>query len=290
MIYVGQGSPYAPGALQVQLHQIPAGLDGAPVAMEIHAPTDPAGRYAVVVFQHGFLMANRFYRQLAERIASHGFVVVAPQMYPADSIPIGKPTWQQEVATASANLAWIQTHLAEALALDLDPERLGLVGHSRGGKVAWGLLEADPAAALAVAGLDPVDGELGGGRLITGAFAFTGPSLIVGTGLGEVAGGPFSPACAPIGDNHAQFFAASAAPSWHVTATDHGHNDLLDDAPQGCFLVCDVCPGLERPGFRDLTGGLVVALMRAILQGDEAALDTLEDEANAPVNVLIERR
>ncbi len=38
------------------------------------------GKYPVVQFHHGFTLQNNFYSQLIAHVASHGFIVVAPQV------------------------------------------------------------------------------------------------------------------------------------------------------------------------------------------------------------------
>ena len=72
--------------LGVTMAQLP---QGSPVPGQVWAPTQP-GLYAVVVLQHGFLLSNTYYSQLIAQIASHGFIVVAPQMYEAGGLPFGK--------------------------------------------------------------------------------------------------------------------------------------------------------------------------------------------------------
>jgi hypothetical protein len=104
-----------------------------------------------------------------------------------------------------------------------------------------------------------------------------------------MSGGPFQPACAPDDDNHVNFYENSPAPSWHATATAFGHNDMLDDAPMGCFLVCDACPsGPDRTGLRAISAGLTVALFRSALQGSDDALALISDSANFPGDVDLE--
>lgn len=56
----------------------PAG--GAPPKPLLVATPCDAGVYPVVVFLHGYLAYNSFYSQLFEHVASHGFVVVGPQV------------------------------------------------------------------------------------------------------------------------------------------------------------------------------------------------------------------
>lgn len=40
-----------------------------------------AGEFPLLVFLHGYLLYNSFYSQLLQHIASHGFIVIAPQVH-----------------------------------------------------------------------------------------------------------------------------------------------------------------------------------------------------------------
>ncbi|MCO5613479.1 hypothetical protein L7F22_067756 [Adiantum nelumboides] len=45
----------------------------------VAVPTSQSGTYPVILFKHGFALANCFYTQLFQYLASSGFIVVAPQ-------------------------------------------------------------------------------------------------------------------------------------------------------------------------------------------------------------------
>ena len=174
-VFVSAGDPFARGPLTPRRTSIEA---GSPVPFLAWVPEEP-GRYAVVVMQHGFLVENALYGTVLEHVASHGFVVVAPQMYAADSNPIGKPSAFEEAAEAADWYAWLEEALFSVVDVDVATERLGLVGHSRGAKVIWAVLRDDPDIALAVAGVDPVDGQggpLGGeDRVLDSPVTYEGP-------------------------------------------------------------------------------------------------------------------
>lgn len=182
--------------------------------MRIHVP-ELVGAFPVVVFQHGFMTRNSAYDEILQHLASHGFVAVAPQMYEPGVGPLmGNPTAATEAELAKDVLSWIPQRLHEVIGFDVRADRIGIAGHSRGGKVAWLMAAASPERVLAIAGVDPVDGAghpLGNqARAVQGPFSFSTPALIIGTELGG--------SCAPAGDNHVQFYAASQSPAWHVMA------------------------------------------------------------------------
>lgn len=283
--YVGTSDPYADGPLTVRATSVPACAGGSPRPLLIFAPGTP-GNYPVVVFQHGFITRTEAYSEILRHLAGHGFVVAAPQMYePGLGALFGQPTAAEEAVAAAELLDWLPAGLPVTLGYTPATNRLGLAGHSRGGKVVWLVLEATPARAQAVAGIDPVDGRGGPlgnqARVVQGPFAFAGPTLVIGTGLGGD--------CAPAGDNHEQFYAASRSPAWHVVVPGQGHADMLDEPTADA--AAGVCPsGPDRAGMRRLTAGLLVAFFRGSLQGDATAYAVLTDAAGAPLPIVVETK
>lgn len=284
-LYVGGGDPYQGGPLEYDKIELERCTRGNPVPLLIYAPASP-GAYPTVVFQHGFMARNDDYDTILQHLASHGFVVVAPQMYePGLGALMGNPTAQQEADLALQVVDWLPGHLDLGAGVTARTDRIGLAGHSRGGKVAWIMLKTSAARFQAIAGVDPVDGT--GGplgnqtRVVQGTFPFVTPSLVIGTGLGG--------SCAPAGDNHVQFYAASQPPAWHVVVPNQGHGDMLDD--NAAAAAASVCrSGTNRDDMRRLTAGLLTSLFRAKLQGDDAALDYLVDRNTAPIAIDVESR
>lgn len=293
-VYVGDSYPYQPGPLNVLPLELAAGDLGAPVEVTIYAPIK-AGKYAVIQFQHGFLMNQDYYSTVLTHIASHGFIVVAPQMYEPGGLPIGKPDSFTEADLAAQVLAWLPTVLHDTGGAEMVDGVVGLAGHSRGGKVIWKMLSDDPTRARAVAGVDPVDMNsplMNEYPVNTGPFGFPFPSLVLGTGYGPIPLIPLVfPACAPEGDNHEIFYENSASPAYHVIATEQGHLDMLNDSLPGCGLECTSCKaGEDKDGMRRLTAGQLVAFFRWTLQGDETAVGFLTNPVGTPTPVTMEHK
>ncbi|MGK0360878.1 MAG: chlorophyllase [Bradymonadia bacterium] len=284
---------YDPGPYAVERLRVAEGMSDAPRAMDVYQPVD-APAAPVIVWQHGFLLDVALYSDMLTHVASHGFVVVAPQMYAADNNPIGKPSAVDEAATAARVIAWVDSALVDVVAAAVDGEAPGVAGHSRGGKVIWLLMLEDATQARAIAGVDPVDGQGGpfGGeaRALDSEIDFGGvPTLVLGTGLGGMPVNAFAPACAPVGDAHARFYERTSAPVWHGVATDHGHNDMLND--DGCGFLCSACvEGPDRASMRRYVAGQLVAHFSAALRGDAMARAVLEAPAAAPLPATAEDR
>lgn len=286
-LYRSSGDPYQNGPLAVSRTTISAGASGSPVDLLVFSPS-MSGRYGVVVFQHGFSLRNSYYTTVLKHLASHGFVVVAPQMYAPS--PFGAPSSAEEATKARALYTWLPGGLPGAVPGTPIFGRLGLAGHSRGGKVVWSVLEDGYGGARAVATVDPVDGGSGFGGSATmvtdGGLSPALPSLTVGTGLGPKR--KFGMACAPANRNHQLFYGAVKSPAVHVVVPKYGHMDMLDASTPGCSLVCSACVDGPSDGkMRTTTAGLLTAFFRHRLQGDGGARTVLLDAMAPPAAVTV---
>ena len=282
--YVSPGNFYGQGELSVNVINIPNTT--APVELDVYTPSSP-NTYPVVIFQHGFGGSIKAYETISEHLASHGFVVVLPQMYGPGFQ--GAPTAEEEAVLGLDVLAWIEANINGFIPVHADTTLLGLSGHSRGGQVAYRITLQLLEKVKALAGVDPVDAtEMSNDTsIITGPLTFDIPTYILGAGLGPipVQGTPFNIPCAPEEAGPIHFYCANPNPTWLVTATTHGHADMIDEEDFSEF-----CPGgPDRDGMRTLTGGTLAAFFSGILQGNQGALSVLSDPGSAPVPVTMER-
>ncbi|KAK1295759.1 hypothetical protein QJS10_CPB15g01868 [Acorus calamus] len=224
-----------------------------PKPLLIATPTGE-GEYPVLVFLHGYLLYNTFYSQLLIHVASHGFIVVAPQK--------ARPRRPQPRR---------QSRLA--LTLGFAPTTLKF---------------------SALIGIDPVDGTAKGNQTsppvltyIPRSFDLNSPVMVIGSGLGEVKRNALFPACAPKGVNHSDFFKECHPPACYFVAKDCGHLDMLDDETKGLRGKVSYClckNGKARGPMRRFVGGVVVAFLKARLEGDDRCLVAIRDDpAIAPV-------
>uniref|UniRef100_A0A6V7QTT0 Uncharacterized protein n=1 Tax=Ananas comosus var. bracteatus TaxID=296719 RepID=A0A6V7QTT0_ANACO len=198
------------------------------------------GDYAVVLFLHGYLLYNSFYSQLFQHVASHGFVVIGPQLY-----SISGPDATEEIKSAGDVTDWLIDGLSHVLPTQVRPilSKLSIAGHSRGGKVAFGLALGYTESRLkfsALMGIDPVDGMDKGKQTpppilthVPHSFDLKVPVMVVGSGLGEIRRNPLFPPCAPKGVSHKEFFDECGSPSCYFVAKEYGHADMLDDETKG---------------------------------------------------------
>ena len=282
LLYVSPGNFYQKSILPVEVISIPDTT--APVEMDIYTPTRSA-RYPVVVFQHGFGGSIKAYETIAEHLASHGFVVILPQMYGPGFQDA--PTAEEEAVLGLEVLAWIDDNLNDLVPVEADTDLLGLAGHSRGGQVAYRLALKLSEEVKGLAGVDPVDAtEMSNDTpIVTGPLTFDIPTYILGAGLGPVPveEGVLKIPCAPEEAGYKHFFENNPSPSWLVVATTHGHADMIDEEDFEEF-----CPGgPDRDGMRSLTAGTLAAFFSGILQNKRKALRVLENVNIAPVPVEV---
>ncbi|XP_057959147.1 chlorophyllase-2-like [Malania oleifera] len=269
-----------------------------PKPLLIAAPSDN-GEFPVLQFLHGYLFHNSFYSQLLQHVASHGFIVVAPQLYymaGADAT--------DEINSAAEITNWLPQGLQDFLPAHVlaNLKKLGLAGHSRGGKVAFALALNKVATATttlkfsALIGIDPVDGRDKGNQTqppvltyIPRSFDLDMAVLVIGSGLGEVKRCLLMPACAPKGVNHEDFFEECKDPAGYFVVKDYGHVDMMDDDTEGFIGKASKCMcknGMSREPMRRFVGGAVVAFMKAYMHGDFGDLVAIiEGKAMLPVEL-----
>ena len=79
-LYQSADSPEQQGSLNVISKYLNSGEFGATKDINIYYPQN-IGVYPLVMFFHGFMLDTDFYEDSLKKLASHGFIVVAPQMY-----------------------------------------------------------------------------------------------------------------------------------------------------------------------------------------------------------------
>ena len=194
--YVSPGNFYGQGELPVNVVHIPDTT--APVELDVYTPS-VADTYPVVIFQHGFTGSIKGYETISNQLASHGFIVILPQMYPPGDFGAA-PTPEAEATLGVQIVAWVEANINAHIPVTAAADLLGLAGHSRGGQTAYRMALQIPQKVRALAGVDPVDGleMFGQSLVITGPLTFDIPTYILGTGLGPVevgGGGPVSSLC-----------------------------------------------------------------------------------------------
>jgi len=271
------------GPYQVLQKDLAKNAAGNAMAVRIYYPST-AGTYPYVNFIHGFQLKNTYYDQILTHLASHGFIIVSSQF--EQSLFGSTPTTEEATAMLTMLDNWIIPQLGNHTTPAVpDLTRIGLSGHSRGGKTSWRMILANPTRFQAIAGVDPVLAPPPVGsdpNPITGSVSYTAPSLLIGTELGPTG----MQACAPTDGNSAYMYPNLPPPTWHLIGGGIGHMDMIDaDDLSACGTTCSLCSGgdaAQKATFRTLCGGLLVAFFRASLYGETELYGKLTDTANMP--------
>lgn len=250
--------------------------DSRIIPVVAHVPEGP-GPWPLVLFLPGFQLSSDLYQGTVDRLATHGFLTVR-------ATPPGSPINVNHVEMrrdAQAVIDWALSESGPLVGL-ADPARIGVMGHSLGGKVSVMTAFADNRV-QAVFAMDPVNG----GHPITG-YSSSLPDIVPDqvAPLAIPLGFPgedwnathtafLSPPCAPADQNYRTFYAAAASSPWKAMWSLDGadHMDFVDD-PASCGFTCSVCP--DGPGEDQAQIAAVRTLMVAFFRrhlGQETAME-----------------
>ncbi len=244
----------------------------------------PAGAVSapVVVFLPGFQLTTSMYLATVNQLASHGFVVVRAD----PSASIFSVSHPDMMADARAVIDWA-LNASGPLAGKVDSSRVGMMGHSLGGKLSIMAAAADPRV-KAVFGIDPVNG--GSPDVVpdqvtplTIPLGFAGETVDASGGFGGMS-------CAPAAQNYTTFYDAATGASWSAewTFADINHMDFVDNCSGlGCG-VCNSASG-DKAKARLNARTLEVAFFRRHLRG-EVALDAYLVGAQVPTGLVTRHR
>ena len=202
-----------------------------------------------------------------------------PQMPGGVVGPIGAPNNLELKAELIGVLDWIESNaLAAAGPFEgkADMARLGLAGHSLGGKIAM-LTSTEDERPIAIFGIDPVDAAGGPGARPSERFPSVTPELmplidvplgLMGETTNATCRGPFCQACAPEADNFQQYFNHATSPAIEIEVLGASHMSFLDDT--NCGIACAVCgEGTDEPAeTRQLAHRYMTAFFNVFLRGD----------------------
>lgn len=240
--------------------------ESSAIAVHVAHPSS-GGPYPLVVVAHGFVLPASEYASYARRLASFGYVAVAPD-YPNHALD---PNHELMAHDLLAAIDWAKQQSAEGsspLAGQVDDSRVGITGHSLGGKLSI-LAASEDARVKALLALDPVDSS--GSCTSNCPTAASKLPLAIPIGfLGETTdatAGSSGQACAPAADNFQSLYALTAAPSFAITVNGANHMSFVDDT--SCF-ACGFCnpATASHDAVLELARAEVVAFYEQHLRGN----------------------
>lgn len=255
--------------------------------------------YPLVMFSHchGCVRFSMF--TIAEHLASHGFVVVAPDhagntLFDEPQAPLDEAFLQVRVADQIAVLDAVldagNSAVPEAIRGAIDPARIGAMGHSYGAATAGRLAQEDDRIVAALPIAAPVQNPIFPGTLLA---EIDEPQLFVLAAEDNSIG--------KIGNQLIESnFDAAATPAYLVRMKDTGHwgpTDICGLAEQfdaGCGPGARQTDGSEFVYLEPLQARAIVAAYAAAffdhhLRGNAAALEFLQAATPAEV-VEVETR
>lgn len=251
---------------------------GETIPLNLYVP-DTEGAHPVVVLLHGFQLAPSLYRSYGEHLASWGYVAVLPEMPGGTLGPLGAPNHRRLKEITVSLLDWV-VQAAEDPSQPLlgraDPLRLGLAGHSLGGKISF-LTATEDTRVAGVFGIDPVDSAGGPGSSDGPDYPSVTPELmdeltmpiaLLGETTNATCTGLFCQPCAPENNNFHQYYVHATGPALEIEVLGANHMSFLDDPD--CGISCSVCPvGTDEPGVtRALTRRYLTAFFEWVLKED----------------------
>ena len=271
----GDAGPYEYAKSVYQLKLGP-GIFAPKLTLVLYLPDDE-GPFPVVVFNHGFQLAPAHYASYGEHLASWGFVVIMPNMPSNLLLPKSHEELKDNLVKV---LDWIEEtggNPETALEGKADTDKIGVGGHSLGGKISLLACTEDPRPKASFV-VDPVDSAAAPLFSNPDDWPSVTPELMpqidIPLGLlGETVSGSGDNACAPEDENFYQYYLYANSPAVQINVLGASHMSFIDNPD--CGYVCSVCPkGTDDPEFtRYLTRKYMTAFYNyQLLELDEFKL------------------
>ncbi|UOA09366.1 dienelactone hydrolase family protein [Methylobacter sp. S3L5C] len=195
--------------------------DGEELSVALYQPAHAPLNSPAIVFLPGLMAPDDQYESYARALASRGFIVAVRGWY--------------SMFTTDIELAHDANLIADWLisTQSVDPKKIGVAGHSMGGKDA--MLAASRYGVFAsVVAIDPDDNgklSVAHGGLIS---LMRAPLLLIGAEVAWQA----SSVCAPKENNYQRFFEQSPPGTIELTLKDADHVQMLDEPDRFGYGIC----------------------------------------------------
>ena len=258
------------------------------INVEVFVPKNATGKpFPLVILNHGFQSSGTAYLGFGQRLASHGFVTLLPSW--GDNA-IFALTHRALAAYTIGLIEWAlkENHASVSVLREMiDPDHIGVGGHSRGGKQSL-LAATQDERIIASFNLDPVDSSSPTGGTET-EFPSVTPEkmgdLHIPLGfIGAGHGGEGLVACAPEDQNYHQYFISALSPAFEYNVLDAGHMDFMDN----CGALCATCPSSDGDAWiYNFANATQLAFYKVYLAGDQRYQPWVEGDPVTSLNAKV---
>jgi len=214
------GDLAGPGPQQVISTRMTVNHQGEDLPVALYQPVNSPAHAPAIVFLPGLMAPDDQYESYARALASRGFVVAVRGWY--------------SMLTSDVELAHDANVIADWLinTQGVNPKKIGVAGHSMGGKDAV-LAAARYGVFTSVVAIDPDDN--GNVSVVHGALTWLRvPLLLIGAEVAWRA----SSICAPKESNYERFFEQAPAGTVELTLRDADHVQMLDEPDRFGYGIC----------------------------------------------------
>lgn len=258
------GDLAGPGQQRVESARIEVPTQGENLEIVLYKPDHPQTPQPAIVFLPGRMATDDQYASYAHALASRGFVVAVRSWYSLFRTDL------ELASDAKAIADWlVQTQRVDA-------RKIGIAGHSMGGKDAV-LAAAKYGGFASVVAIDPDDN--GNVSVVRDLLArLKAPLLLIGAEVAWRA----SSVCAPLATNYRRFFERAPAGTVELTLRDADHVQMLDEPDRFGYGICR-CGTADSRQVRITARRATVGFFLQHLQGGPALLKPTPGQATIRV-------
>jgi len=209
-----------PGLQRVDSSRVEVLHQGESLEVVLYKPAHPQQPAPAIVFLPGRMASDNQYESYARALASRGFVVAVRSWY--------------SLFRSDLELSHDAKVIADWLvqAQGVNPGKIGIAGHSMGGKDAV-LAAAQYGGFAGVVAIDPDDN--GSVSVVHGPLvSLKAPLLLIGAEVAWRA----SSICAPLATNYLRFFERAPTGTIELTLRDADHVQMLDEPDRFGYGIC----------------------------------------------------
>ena len=257
---MSEGDLAGPGPQQVVSTRMTVSHQGENLLVALFQPAHSSVAAPAIVFLPGRMAPDDQYESYARALASRGFVVAVRGWYSIFTSDI-------ELARDASVIAdWlVRTH-------GVDSKKIGVAGHSMGGKDAV-LAAAQYGVFASVVAIDPDDN--GKVSVVHGQLAWLRvPLLLIGAEVAWQA----SSVCAPKATNYRRFFEEAPPGTVELMLRDADHVQVMDEPDRFGYGICR-CGTADSRQVRITARRATVGFFVQHLQGGPALLKPPSSEA-----------